>query len=366
MLAGGLAPGAEDPEPGPGAPRLRTPGLGAWLVAGGVLACAAIVLALDRPILRATVASLRHIRWEWVGLALVAEGLSVLAAATGHRRLLSAGEHRIGLQPVLAVAYAGAAIASSVPFGGDQVAIAYAFRQYHRRGIDVAVAGWAALIAWMFVSLSLALLLGAGAVASGNLLAAAAGVATAVAFLAPPVGVLLALRYPPARELVTRWADRLAVWCRRVARGHPARDPGTILAGVLARMAALRLPGRRYGSIFALYLCYWLGDVACFALALVAVGVPIPWRGVLLAYGAGVAAGGLGLTPGGVGIVEAALSAALVAAGLHSGEALGAVLVYRLVSFWLVLAVGWVVMVVLARTPAPPLSPVNVEAGASS
>jgi uncharacterized protein (TIRG00374 family) len=60
-------------------------------------------------------------------------------------------------------------------------------------------------------------------------------------------------------------------------------------------------------------------------------------------------AGSIGLTPGGLGIVEAALSAALVAAGIRGDHALAAVLVYRLISFWLVMVGGWAVMAVLTR-----------------
>jgi uncharacterized protein (TIRG00374 family) len=65
-------------------------------------------------------------------------------------------------------------------------------------------------------------------------------------------------------------------------------------------------------------------------------------------------AGSIGLTPGGLGIIEVALSAALVAAGLKGHHALASVLVYRLISFWLVMAAGWVVLGVLTRaTPEP-------------
>jgi uncharacterized membrane protein YbhN (UPF0104 family) len=48
----------------------------------------------------------------------------------------------------------------------------------------------------------------------------------------------------------------------------------------------------------------------------------------------------LGLTPGGLGVVEATLSSALIAAGLVGSTAIASVLVYRIVSLWLVLAAG--------------------------
>lgn len=53
-----------------------------------------------------------------------------------------------------------------------------------------------------------------------------------------------------------------------------------------------------------------------------------------------MAAGGIGLTPGGVGVVEAALVAALAGIGMPATGAAVAVMVYRLISLWLVLLIG--------------------------
>jgi uncharacterized protein (TIRG00374 family) len=60
-------------------------------------------------------------------------------------------------------------------------------------------------------------------------------------------------------------------------------------------------------------------------------------------------AASIGFTPGGLGIIESALSAALINAGLTARHALAGVLVYRFISFWLVMAVGWAVMALLRR-----------------
>jgi uncharacterized protein (TIRG00374 family) len=324
-------------------------GRGVWWVVAGIIACAGVILAFDRSALDQTLAALRHLRWGWVALGAVVEGLSMVAAAVGHRRLLAEGGRRIGLSSVLGVAFAGSAIASTVPFGGTQMAIAYSFRQYQRRGVEVAVAGWALAVAWMLVNLSLALVLATGAITSGNLLAAAAGVVTSVVFLVPPIAVLLALRYPGVRASVSRVAEALADRARR-RFGRPSGDAPAGLARILERMSELRIPFRTSVAVFVFYLLFWAGDIACMVFAIRSVGAPIPWHGLLLAYGAGITAGSLGLTPGGIGVVEAAMSAALVASGLRTGEALSSVLVYRLVSFWLVLAAGWVVMAFVART----------------
>src|ERR1019366_1138840 len=73
-------------------------------------------------------------------------------------------------------------------------------------------------------------------------------------------------------------------------------------------------------------------------------------HGLLLAYAAGAAVGSTGLTPGGFALVEATLTAALVASGLTASTALASVLAYRLISFWMIMIVGWILMI--ARTRA--------------
>ncbi len=69
----------------------------------------------------------------------------------------------------------------------------------------------------------------------------------------------------------------------------------------------------------------------------------MPWRGLLLAYGAGQLAANLPITPGGLGVVEGSLVIALVAFGGGQVSTVAAVLLYRIVSFWGYLPVGWLV-----------------------
>jgi hypothetical protein len=75
----------------------------------------------------------------------------------------------------------------------------------------------------------------------------------------------------------------------------------------------------------------------------------VPWHDLLLVYGSGIAAQSLNITPGGLGVTEGTLSVALVATGLHASQALAAVLLYRLASFWLVASAGWLVLLWLRR-----------------
>jgi uncharacterized protein (TIRG00374 family) len=88
----------------------------------------------------------------------------------------------------------------------------------------------------------------------------------------------------------------------------------------------------------ALWLTDFLVLICCFG----AVHAPIPWGGVLLAFGISQIVASLPLIPGGIGIVEGSLAVVLVAYGAKKVPALAVVLVYRLLTFWLVIIVGWI------------------------
>ena len=78
----------------------------------------------------------------------------------------------------------------------------------------------------------------------------------------------------------------------------------------------------------------WALDCGCLVFSYLAVGAGVPWRGLLLAYGAGQLAANLPITPGGLGVVEGSLVIALVAFGGGHVSTVAAVLLYRIVSFW--------------------------------
>jgi uncharacterized protein (TIRG00374 family) len=61
---------------------------------------------------------------------------------------------------------------------------------------------------------------------------------------------------------------------------------------------------------------------------------------VLLAYAVAGLLALIPITPGGLGIVEAGLSALLILAGVPGGDAVVATLGYRIISYWLPIAVG--------------------------
>jgi uncharacterized protein (TIRG00374 family) len=314
------------------------------VVAGGV----GLLALVERRVLTESLRTFAHLDWAWLPLAIVAEAGSMAAFARIQRRLLRAGGSTLHLGSVMAVTYAGNAISVSLPLAGAEVATAFTFRQYNRRGIDPAVAGWALAVSGIISSFAFALVLAGGAVASGNATAATLGVAGAAVALVPAVGVLAAIRYQSVRRHLDRLFARLLSISRRLVK-RPGPGADGALDRLLERVTSLHLTRLQYAEVMALAIWNWVADCICLAAAIRATGTPIPWQGLFLAYCVTMTAGGIGLTPGGLGVIEATLAAALVAAGIAGRHALAAVLVYRAVSFWAVMVVGWATMILLTR-----------------
>jgi uncharacterized protein (TIRG00374 family) len=341
------------PGPGPGPQPTGTgarPGIRRWVrVVIAVLAVAVLitVIVVDRQTLAESLSAIGGLDLRWFALAIVCELLSLTAFGLSRRRLLRADGHKAAFGSVMAITYAGNAVSMSIPFAGAQLAAVFSYQQFRRRGLDPALTGWALGVSAIASSSALALVLVVGAIAGGAPLATAIGFLGAVVFALPAITVILALRYPRARVVANRVLSWVVHLVRRIFR-KPGIDPAA-LDELLQRLATIRLGWLSYAEVFGLAVANWLFDCACLACAIRATGQPVPWHGLLLAYGAGAVAGSTGVTPGGFLIVEAALTAALTAAGMNAGPALGAVLAYRLVNFWMILLGGGVALIVLTR-----------------
>jgi uncharacterized membrane protein YbhN (UPF0104 family) len=299
---------------------------------------------------------LTSIRWPWLAAAAGGEALSYLAFAGMQRRLLRAGDVEVGLAAMSGITLAGNAIQNTLP-AGAVLSAAYSFRLFRRYGADDILAGWT-LVTILLVSFSTL-----AAIASVGL-ALAVGSASALDLVAVILGVAAV-----AAGLVLAWTRR-DVWLPRAAlavrlaqrvTGRPAGDPDVLVAGWIARLDAFRPDRRTWLACILLGSGNWVGDLACLALAFLAIGAGVPWRGLILAYGAGQLASLLPVTPGGLGVVEGSLTVALVAFGGGEASTVAGVLVYRLLSFWILLPVGWGAWGVLAvdgrrRARAVPLA----------
>jgi uncharacterized protein (TIRG00374 family) len=153
------------------------------------------------------------------------------------------------------------------------------------------------------------------------------------------------VRHPrPVRRAADAVLDRLARNWRTAARLRRGVDT------VLDELAQVHLPRGVWLIGFGLALANWAADLVCLLAACLAAGVHPDLVTTVLAYTAGMAAASsVPLLPGGLGAVEAALVLALRHGGAALSAATSAVIGYRVISFGLVAAVGWGVLLVQRR-----------------
>jgi putative heme transporter len=317
-------------------------------IIAGSLAWLAWLVDSEHAELGRAIAGLGHARGGLIFAAYGCERLSFVSMGRMQRRLLRAGNHRLPLSSVLGIVMAGNALSVSVPIAGAGLGAAFSYREFERHEVSRHAAAFALAVSGVLSTVSLMVIAAAGALVSGNAVAAVLGLLGAVAIVAGIAGALLALRIPACQRFTERMAVGGVRQAHRLRRPSAERKPPElIVAETRARLAALHLSRTDWAVVVGLAFLNWLGDAACLTLAIRAAGLPIPFRQILLIWAAGQAAGSIGLTPGGVGIVEVALIAALTGAGEPAAGATVGVLIYRLVSLWLVLLVGWTTFIVL-------------------
>lgn len=140
------------------------------------------------------------------------------------------------------------------------------------------------------------------------------------------------------------------VWFTPFGRKVIARRVRTTGGQVLRTLRRLATEPGRFVTLFGSTLGVKASQVAAFILSCSAVGVDVSVSrlGLLFLTASSVAAAAP--TPGGVGAVEAALTAALTGVGASPADALSAVFLFRLVTYWLPVPFGWLALHRLQRS----------------
>ncbi len=277
-----------------------------------------------------------HLRWAWLVPALLVEAGSYVSLALVQRRLLATGGVDASLRTLTGITLASQAMINSVP-AGSALATVYGFRWFRRLGANDSLAVWSLIGTVVVGVITLAV------VAAGGL-ALATGYGASLDLVPVTVGVLVVSVAVGALFLYHRPQRAVAMWALRTSRrltGRPRGDAEARVAGFLAQVTAFKPSKRVVASVLGWGVGNWVFDCACFAFCFLAVGAGIPWKGLLLSYGAGQLAANLPITPGGLGVVEGSITIALVAFGGSRVSTVEAVLMYRLISFWAELVVGW-------------------------
>jgi hypothetical protein len=156
-------------------------------------------------------------------------------------------------------------------------------------------------------------------------------------------GVFLLLAFSGTILLITRGQRRADAWIRAVARRVPSVKPdlvSALIGKVAARITLLITNRRTLWWAFTWATLNWLLDAGCLWVFLWSFGSVVSPIDLLVAYGLANILAAIPLTPAGLGVVETVLITSLVGFGVSHGQAILAVLAYRLINFWLPIPLG--------------------------
>jgi uncharacterized protein (TIRG00374 family) len=128
-----------------------------------------------------------------------------------------------------------------------------------------------------------------------------------------------------------------------------ATAPATVASGTRTALAFVRNP-RRGGLAVIGAIGFWAANIAILWASFEAFSVNVPVAVLVQGFFVGMAANLFPGAPGGVGAVDAGLIGAFVLFGLPGSDVFAAVLIYRLIAFWLPIPPGIVAFLQLRKT----------------
>ena len=300
---------------------------------------AGVAIYAERASVQKGLAVLPHLRVWWLLAGIGAECLSMLAFGQLQRSLLRAGGARLSLGSVLATVYRANAIAVTVPVIGSGIATAALYKDFRRSGAEAAQVSMALTMGGVLSSVAFAAVVAVGALVTGNPAAAVAALAGAAAGVAAVAVAGLALRFPVVRSWLVARVVAVLRFGQRVIR-RPRSDPARAVEDMFTMVGGMRLGWRTVVVALGAALVNWLTDVACLVCALKAAGAGVPWTAILIVWTAGAGAASFSPSPAGLGVVDIVLIAALAGAGTPAAIAVAAVVLYRIVTFKIVITVA--------------------------
>ncbi len=301
---------------------------GARTVLTLVLPVIAVVVLLASINVEEIVSALRTSDWRW---SMVAFGFGLLTFLGAALTFVGFAPVTLSLRRATLVQVAAAFVALAVPAGVGPAALN--LRMLTRRGVTASLA--LATIALVQVSqfvvtvvLLLILSLASGTNAAAQL-APSTGLLVAIGIIAGLVAASLLV--PVVRQWVARktFPTLRQTWPRLIeVMGRPGKVALAIGGNVMMTM----------GWLLAFYA------------SLAAFGQHLSLVQVAVVYFVGNAAGAVIPTPGGIGTIEIALIAGLTATGINPGVAASAAILFRVLTFWLQIPIGWASYRFLRRT----------------
>jgi putative heme transporter len=274
----------------------------------------------------------------WIAVAVAAELASLVFYVALVRVLLQLGTVTVPFRALFSLTVIGIAMINSIP-GGQAISTIYWYEQLRRYSVRRSVAAFVLLVSTL-VGIATLVLLAAVGLAAGS-----RGFASQARF--PVLAVAAAIVI--AAVLGRRWFVPAALWTIRHLGGSDAAPEEPIAANHLVLLLVLGFLN-------------WLFDAAVLFAAVTAMGQTIPVRGVVVAYTLGQLVSAIPILPGGGGTIEATMSAGLIFAGGTSAAVIAAVLLYRIVSAWALVPLGWGLWRIMPNAHGAQLEPAAVPA----
>lgn len=297
---------------------------------------------------------------RWLLLAAVTVLLSMFAQAEVMVVLLRSAGIKVKRISANVLGLVANAWSASLP-GGPAISMAMIFREQLKWGATPVIASWYMVFSGLLAGAGMALL-GIGSVFF-------LGLKVNPLTLAVSLVVLVVL------ASLTNWAARnpkkVEDWLIARLRGFnrwrkkPEDRHVEQLAGVSEQLATVELPLPKLALAINWSLLNWILEIICLLACTYAVGAKAPIAGVVLSFISAKLIGQAQITPGGLGPVDIMLTTTLVGvAGLTSGQAFAAVIVFRMFSFVGLVGLGWLIFLV-AKLPNPRELAPGSEADAS-
>jgi glycosyltransferase 2 family protein len=267
--------------------------------------------------------------WAWVPLVIALSAATYLASAIG---LMGAISQRIRLWPTVLAQGASSFVNRVSPANVGGMALNARYLQ--KSGVPASA--------------------GVAAVGVNSLAGAIVHLILIVVFFAwSSRGLGQAFKLPSSSKLLAILAVVVAV-IGIVLASRPGRRfaSGTLVPGLRSAAASLGQVAQRPGKMAMLFggsALVTLAYIGAFAASVEAFG---GGPGIIVLGAVYLGASALAAaapTPGGLGAIEAALVAGLTGVGMAAGPAVSAVLLYRLATYWLPVAPGWLAWRVLQR-----------------
>jgi uncharacterized membrane protein YbhN (UPF0104 family) len=306
------------------------------MLATAALVAAGIYLVLTRrgPI-EHSLADFGRARPGYVLLAVAAELASLVCYAALVGLLLRRGTAVVPFRALFSLTVIGIAMLNSVP-GGQALSTIYWYQQLRRYSVQRSVAAFALLVSTVVGIVTLVLLAASGLAVGGHGFGASARTPVLAAAAGIVIVAVVARRQlvPAALALVRRLSGPDSAPAGRTGADH--------LLGILT-----------------LGLLNWLFDVAVLFATLAALGESLPFRTVVVAYALGQLVSAIPILPGGGGTVEATIAAGLIVAGGATTAVVAAVVLYRIISAWGLVPLGWALWLTMPNAHHEQLAPVT-------